>query len=1039
MTLDFDTLYNECKRDVFSLGKEVFYNDSVKNVLCSRMEGKTVVTAMVKTEPIANVKIIFDETGGLYDYECTCGEADHKNGPCKHIVGAALTYEEKHPPIVESEERNQRKSDADVLQLVASYNKKRNRSIAGDELVRAELVPYINFENGYALSLTIGRRKQYVIKDIVGFINDFKDGKYKRYGVALEIYHAAASFSEQSNKLIEFVSKSIAERGNEYRPKEPGVLMLTGGEFDRLFALYEGRLLNRSKSEHYALTSQDAVFPVKFNVSETSGGYIVKMNCRSVDFKFGRDFDYAIIGTRIYRVEESFYERVHDFIEIMNGGRELFVSDGDIVSFYNSAIKGVESFISVESPGVDLKQFETPVLNCKIYLKCVEKNLQAEIHADYSGEEFDLLSDSYNANHLRDWDCEYAIRAILTKYFASYPSLDICDENAIFDFMKNGVRELCVYAEVFMTESMNKFRLRGVNKLRVGVRLRSDILSLSLGSDEYTSDEMNAILNAYRDKRKYVLLGGGFVDLDDRSLEAINEVLKDAVADDEGNYNLPSYYASFIGDELTENEIEYIKDDGFENLVRDLSSENGNVSKLPDSLGKTLREYQKVGYNWLSKLSLHGFGGILADDMGLGKTLQVLSLLSERKCKALIICPTTLLLNWQDEVTKFVPWLKSVIVTGSQVDRKELIENLNDYDIIITSYDLIRRDSALYSDIQFDYCIADEAQNIKNPETKNAQAVKSLRAKHKFALTGTPVENHLGELWSIFDFVMPGFLGSYRDFRENYEEGIVSGDEDCADRFKKLIMPFILRRLKTDVLKELPPKIESKITVMADGEQKSLYSANMHALKHSLDVTDNPNRVEVLSMIMRLREICCHPALVYPDYNGNSAKLDSCLELIASAVEGGHKVLLFSQFTSMLDIIKNKLAEMNVSFYMLTGENPKSERLKLVKQFNTDDTNVFLISLKAGGTGLNLTGADIVIHYDPWWNESVMNQATDRAYRLGQSKSVHVYKLILSGTLEESIYELQQKKSALSGMVVGAENNLKDIIKLIKDEKDEVD
>ena len=208
----------------------------------------------------------------------------------------------------------------------------------------------------------------------------------------------------------------------------------------------------------------------------------------------------------------------------------------------------------------------------------------------------------------------------------------------------------------------------------------------------------------------------------------------------------------------------------------------------------------------------------------------------------------------------------------------------------------------------------------------------------------------------------------------------------------------------------------------------------MQGVKRSLSLTDNPNRVEVLSMITRLRQLCCHPALVYPDYNGNSAKLESCMELIASAVEGGHKVLLFSQFTSMLDIIKNRLAENNISFYLLTGENPKAERLELVKKFNVDDTNVFLISLKAGGTGLNLTGADIVIHYDPWWNESVMNQATDRAYRIGQNKSVHVYKLVLGGTLEESIYDLQQRKSALSGMVIGQENNLKDIIKLIKEE-----
>ena len=1034
MKLDFDSLYNECKRDVFTAGKEVFYDDAVKRILKNDDQGKTVITALVKENGFRSVSLTFDETGGLYDYSCDCGDCTHENGPCKHVIGTALSYEEKHPTEDRAEGSPEKKSDADVGALVYAYNKKRRKNVGGDEVYKAELTPYITFGKNVELTFSVGHRKQYVVKDVVGFISDFNGCKYRKYGVALELYHNEGSFSEQSNKLISFVSKCLKERGTDYSPASPAVLTLTGAELDKFFSLYEGKLVGKTRSEHWAFATSDAAFPVAISVASASGGYLVKMNCFDVNFYGGMDYAYAVIGTRVFRVDEQTRFVVGELLESLRGGREMFVSGDDMVQFYNSVLKKTATEIAVTGDKVDLEKFVVPTLDCKIYLKCEDKCVFAEVKACYGDEKFDLLNDGFITDHLRDWDSEDDIRALLGKYFPSYPELTLSDEGAIFEFLKHGVRALSSYAEIFMSESMNKYRLRPVGKVRVGVRLHSDILSISPVADDMSGEEMQKILDAYKNKQRYVLLGGGFVDLDDRSLEIISEVLDDAEENGEGNYTLPSYYASLIGEEFKENGIECDMSDGFEKLIRDLSQSNDDVSALPARLGGILREYQKVGYNWLRKLSDNNFGGILADDMGLGKTLQVIALFRREKCSAIIVCPTTLLLNWREEIEKFAPELKTLIVMGSQAERKALIEKREQYDIVITSYDLIRRDVELYADVTFDYAVADEAQNIKNPETKNAQAVKKLSARHKFALTGTPVENHLGELWSIFDFVMPGFLGTYPQFKENYEEGIVFGDEDTADKFKKLIMPFVLRRLKADVLKELPPKVESKLTVLLEGEQKSLYAANMQGVKHSLSLTDNPNRVEVLSMITRLRQLCCHPALVYPDYNGNSAKLDSCMELISSAVEGGHKVLLFSQFTSMLDIIKKRLAENNISFYLLTGDNPKAERLDLVKKFNVDDTNVFLISLKAGGTGLNLTGADIVIHYDPWWNESVMNQATDRAYRIGQNKSVHVYKLVLGGTLEESIYDLQQRKSALSGMVVGQENNLKDIVKLLKEE-----
>lgn len=1032
MNFDFDSLYNECRRDTFADAKEIFYNDAVRRIVASEEEGKHVLSATVKDDGIKNVRIVFDETGGLYEYDCDCGQCDAKTGPCKHVAATALSYEDKHPADESAKGVPEKKSDADAVRLIYDYNRLRRRLVGAGELYKAELRPYLNFDNGPELSFTVGHRKQYIVKDIRAFISDFKECKYRRYGVALELYHNEGSFTEQSVKLIRFIEKCLAERGPDYSPRLASSLSLTGGELDKFFSLYEGKLVSRTRNEHWAFTAPDADFPLKITVKNASDGFLIKMNSYCVNYYRGMDWVYAVIGTRIFRIDEEKYNCINMLTDVLGGMRELFVSKADMVQFYNSVLKRAERAAEIDGEEVDLTAFAVPSLSCKIYLDGGDKCISAEVKAAYGDEQFDILSENYNPGHLRDWESEDDIRTLLAKYFPAYPLLEITDEAAIFEFLKRGVRELSAYAEIFMGENMNKFRIRSVGKVRVGVRLHSDILSVTPMADDLTAEEISKILSAYKDKQRYILLGGGFIDLDDRSLESLSEVLKDATDNRNGEYSLPSYYASLIGQQLKESDIEYIEDDAFARLIKDLSRQADDTSTLPPQIGNVLREYQKIGYNWLRKLADNNFGGILADDMGLGKTLQVIALLCRKKCSAIIVCPTTLLLNWQEEIKKFAPWLNVLIVMGALPERKNILNSRRDSDIIVTSYDLIRRDVDLYDGITFDYAVADEAQNIKNPDTKNAQAVKKLNARHKFALTGTPVENHLGELWSIFDFVMPGFLGSYGDFRLEYEEGIVAGDEDTADRFKKLIMPFVLRRLKSDVLKELPPKIESKLTCMLEGEQKSLYTANLQGLRHTLDVSDSPNRVEVLSMIMRLRQLCCDPALVYPDYNGNSAKLDSCIDLIASAVEGGHKVLLFSQFTSMLDIIKERLAGRNITFYLLTGDNPKSERLELVKKFNSDDTNVFLISLKAGGTGLNLTGADIVIHYDPWWNESVMNQATDRAYRIGQSKTVHVYKLILSGTLEESIYELQQKKSALSGRVVGQENNLKDIIKLIK-------
>jgi len=434
-----------------------------------------------------------------------------------------------------------------------------------------------------------------------------------------------------------------------------------------------------------------------------------------------------------------------------------------------------------------------------------------------------------------------------------------------------------------------------------------------------------------------------------------------------------------------------------------------------------------------------------------GKTIQMLSVIvdysnktkerGENKRASIVVAPSSLTLNWQNEANKFASELKTLVIQGTLNERKSRINELENYDLVITSYDLLKRDIELYKnkDYQFRFIIADEAQYLKNSKTQNARAVKQIKADTKYALTGTPIENSLSELWSIFDFIMPGYLFNYRKFKNTYEVPIVKeNDEKALKKLKMLIEPFILRRNKKEVLIELPEKTVTVLNNEMKEEQKNIYLNYLARAKKELAEEIELNGIEnshmqILAALTRLRQICCHPSLFINNYKDGSSKLDQCMEIVEEATNGGHKILLFSGYTSIFEYIEKELKLKNIKYLKLTGATKVNERLKLVDNFNENsEIKVFLISLKAGGTGLNLTGADMVIHYDPWWNISTENQATDRAYRIGQKNNVQVYKLITKNSIEEKIYELQEKKAKLADNML--DTKTKFINKLSKDE-----
>ena len=566
--------------------------------------------------------------------------------------------------------------------------------------------------------------------------------------------------------------------------------------------------------------------------------------------------------------------------------------------------------------------------------------------------------------------------------------------------------------------------------------------------------EIKDIINKYKLKRKfYKLKDGTYISLEkNNSLDFLENVVDnieiDYVNSEGGTIKLPIYRAMYLEKLFKEmNNTNIQKNEYYKKMISEIEDRHIDINtKIPKKLNTELRTYQKIGYKWLKTLEQYKMGGILADDMGLGKTVQVLtvilSYIQENKEKAknsIIVCPSSLTLNWYNEIQKFTPTIKTLVISGDYLERKRKIETINNYQIVITSYDSLKIDIDLYTQYNFKYIVADEAQYIKNNNTKNSKAVKLINAETKFALTGTPIENSLSELWSIFDFIMPGYLYKYKKFKELYEIPIIKNqDEEKMNKLKKQIEPFILRRTKSEVLTELPDKTVTILSNEMKEEQYSIYMSYMaqarDEIMYQIDMKGfEKSQIKILSLLMRLRQICCHPKLFLSEYTGESSKLNQCIEIIQDAVLGGHKILLFSSYTSMFEIIEEQLKKLEINYLKLTGQTKVGERIKLVDEFNTNkNIKVFLISLKAGGTGLNLTGADMVIHYDPWWNLSAENQATDRTYRIGQKKNVQVYKLITKNSIEEKIYELQQKKAKLIDNMLSTDATF--ISKLSKDD-----
>ena len=1066
-------------QDIFLIDKRIKNFETDINTLT----GTPMITATVLdadgSEHETQVSIDEDENqivGSL----CSCSDFYQSEGLCCHCVAILLKYiSRRHIQTSFPAKKQNRIGQTLIESYIHQSSGSHYPAEASETKVLIELEPILhNQYHKLSVDFKIGTSKKYVIKDLLEFARLIHQGELFQYGKNLKFFHEPEAFTTESRNMLAFIMQRIEEyeyhfhcvQDSTYRfqtMKALRYLPLSPTAVDMFLNMMIGHTLQFDLDDHIRpiyVTDGDPELTLELKAEDSDTYHLTIEDCLILS---GARTFWILKDKILYRCSEAFKKDMQPYLTELNRQkvREITLSEKQLRPFYGSVLKHLEAHTDFHTEGVDLTDYEPPEAHFSIYLDNPAENIiSCTAYARYGEETFSLATPISCEDGFRDASMENRILTAIQTYFqpaaisgnedspvADADFIISHDDQAAFLFLEQGLPHFYELAEVFISSNMKRIRILSAPRTAVGVSVSNGLLEIDIHSDSLPYEELAGILNSYRRRQKYYKLKSGeFLKLENNSLSVLSELADGLRLSEQairgGRISVPLYRASYIDAVLTSHnsDIQSHRDRYFKSLIRDMKSVADSDYEVPDAMKPILRDYQKTGYRWLCTIAQLGFGGILADDMGLGKTLQIITLLEHARLEAisktvdltdtashtacpppvsLIVCPSSLVYNWDSEIEHFAPNLKTLLITGTAQERQELLTHYADYDVLITSYDMLKRDIASYDNLHFHYQIIDEAQYIKNHRTQAARSVCSIHSVTRFALTGTPIENRLSELWSIFEYLMPGFLYPYAYFRSELEQPIVENkDQIAATRLQQLVRPFIMRRLKTDVLKELPDKLEHAVYAQMTDEQNKLYTANTLKLQKDLEQQSDSmfktSKIQILAELTKLRQLCCDPSLIYQNYHGGSAKLDTCIQLIENAMAGGHKILLFSQFTSMLDVIERRLKAERILYYRLDGSTKSEQRTRLVNAFNENKIPVFLISLKAGGTGLNLTGADIVIHYDPWWNAAAQNQATDRAHRIGQTHTVTVYKLIARHTIEEKILELQENKKTLSDQIL---------------------
>lgn len=1038
---------------IYFRGARYFRANAVSNVTWSKTNKQYRATVTGKNPYRVVISMENDR-----DFSCTCNCPDYikRNKVCKHIVAALLFIADYQERSVKS---SCGKEEKRAYQIVEYFNRQDFNPVYGESF---ELKPCITLpaifkgNTGKAfISLQAGSRRLYKVQNIKKFLNDYYTGENIVLGKEFKFIHGESIFDKKSRPLMEYFIEILEIQEALGKSYYNNLFLKSELVFTKQMLM---KLLSMMEKLSCQLVLNEKIYDdVKIKRENPPVGFLVRAEEEGIFFDYREhkpviplcdDGSILLYENTIYLPKASFLKNFLPFYSSLGKDKEPLIFKGeDKQRFLDIVLPKLYDTMELTIPESMRENYIVEALASAIYLDREKNTISARVEFTYGNYKINplcpMVPDGIILVRKKDEEARLLERLEEFHFLPYKESYILKEDEEIYDFLKQGAKELSEFAEVYYSDTFKSFSIQSTGKLNSSVRMSEDseLLEMSLSYDAVPREELREVFHALQLKKKYHRLkNGSFIDLTgeeaDMGLKALKELDLSLKKQKDDIFHLPKYAAFYLDSLFSGMEYgSYERDEKMKALLEEVSNPAGREFALPEGIHADLRHYQVTGFQWLSTLAEHGLGGVLADDMGLGKTLQSIVYMKSRPGKLhFVVCPTSLVYNWEEEFHTFAPELKVQVVSGAPEERQRLIEASVDKDVVITSYPLLRRDYEHYQKLSIDSMFIDEAQFIKNSISQSARSVKQIKAEHRFALTGTPIENSLSELWSIFDYIMPGYLLTYHKFAEKYEKPIVREEsKEDLERLTARIKPFILRRMKKDVLTELPDKIETRMVTEMTEEQQMIYLSYMNNVREELD---QKNQIQILSALTRLRQICCHPATFVENYTGESGKLELLMEQLPGILENGHRVLIFSQFTTMLSIIGERLTAEGISYFYLEGATKPDDRIDMVNRFNGGEKEVFLISLKAGGTGINLTGADTVIHYDPWWNPAVEDQATDRVYRIGQTSTVHVIKLITKDTIEEKIYKLQEKKKQLSDAVIEAREVF--INKLTKEEIEEL-
>ncbi|ENK0557410.1 DEAD/DEAH box helicase [Clostridium sporogenes] len=1079
----------KCSKLVRIEGKKLYKGGLVFDIKSKKIDNSYNIYGKVKNENKSNdyythIRINMSK-GILEKTKCSCDDFIHNSVYkeeflCPHII--ATMYKFYDLAVKSIKDKTNKEEDKSkfivgntILNEITKYNNLREKLNVSVKL------NHINNDDldYYEAQFKIGKSNMYLINSLEDFVQGRIQGTKVFINNGLVYDPKIHYFSPEDEKIIEFIEEYISINKEIFKNKinlpfkiiDGRKLIILTSVLERFLETIQHRTI-KFKYEYIDYNTKiiHKDLPLSFTLKEREDSFILTTK-KQFPIPLTLKGEVCFYGNNLYipsRTQRKLYKPFYKHLK--KQGKISFSKDAKTFQELIVILNKISQVITFDE---GVKNFVSALIVPKFYFYKESEEIFCKVKLYYGQEYFELIKDAENKNLsnsikinlppsiaeelyinnikcenfrkedlggkviIRDLEKEEKIVKELGKFrFIKGENrfLFIGDENDLYNFLSKGLKRFRNIGEVILSDGLKSLNLYGLTSIEFNITETSEEwLNLSYNIGNVSKKEFKNIFKAFKNNKNfYKTKDNNFIDLQDNEVKSFFGLLEDLSFNGDVNgdsfkiHKNRAYYIESRG-------LSFIKEkDLLQNISNRITKINNDYYEVPKNLNATLREYQIAGYRWMKTLSNMKFGGILADEMGLGKTIQTISfLLSENGAKSFIVAPTSLIYNWQDEFQKFAKTLKIGVIHGSKEERMKVLDDREKYDVLLTTYGTLKNDFQLYKDIIFDYCIIDEGQNIKNPLAQNTDSVKRINSKVRFALTGTPIENNLMELWSIFDFIMPGYLYSEERFQEKFIDEV----EANIDKLKTLIRPFILRREKKDVLKDLPYKIEKKFLVEMTTNQEQIYKAYMKSIKEKLK-NNKEDKITIFSYLTRLRQLCLDPSLIIDEYKGGSSKLRVAMELVQEGVDEGKKILLFSQFTSVLKNISKLLEKEGIEYFYLDGSTNASERIKLVNEFNKNsNVKVFLISLKAGGTGLNLTSANLVIHFDPWWNPAVEDQATDRAHRIGQKNLVQVIKLVCKGTIEEKIIMLQEDKKALINNVMNSDLKSGNLINTLSKEE----